>query len=113
MGRLDTEYYKKEKPEGDNITGAKLALATRWVPRRKAQVVDAVRNGTLGLDEACRRYALTIEEFLSWQRAFDKGGLAGLRATHAQDYRAGERSAERHVHSGHRVERGRVEQRHA
>jgi len=60
----------------------------RWVPRRKAQVVAAVQGGALSLDEACSRYALTVEEFLSWQRAIDKHGLAGLRATHAQDYRA-------------------------
>jgi hypothetical protein len=59
----------------------------RWVPRRKAQVVAAVRAGALSLDEACERYALTVEEFLSWQRAIDKYGLAGLRATHAQEYR--------------------------
>ncbi len=59
----------------------------RWVPRRKAQVVAAVQRGALSLDEACMRYALTVEEFLSWQRAIDKFGLAGLRATHVQDYR--------------------------
>lgn len=61
---------------------------TRWVPRRKAQVVSAVRGGVISLDEACERYALTVEEFLFWQRAIDKYGLAGLRATHAQEYRA-------------------------
>ena len=61
----------------------------RWVPRRKAQVVAAVRGGVLSLDEARERYALTVEEYLSWQRAIDKFGLPGLRATHAQDYRAG------------------------
>jgi hypothetical protein len=60
----------------------------RWVPRRKAQVVAAVQGGALSLDEACERYALTVEEFLSWQRAIDRHGLAGLRATHAQEYRA-------------------------
>ena len=59
----------------------------RWVPRRKAQVVAAVRSGLLSLDDACGRYRLTVEEFLSWQRAIDKYGLAGLRATHAQEYR--------------------------
>jgi len=59
----------------------------RWVPKRKAQVVAAVRSGALSLAEACERYALTVEEFLSWQRAIDRFGLAGLRATHAQQYR--------------------------
>ena len=63
-------------------------VGTRWVPRRKAQVVTAVRGGAISLDEACRRYALTVEEFVSWQRAIDKFGLDGLRATHAQEHRA-------------------------
>lgn len=63
----------------------------RWVPRRKAEVVAAVRGGLLTLDEACERYSLTVEEFLSWQRAITKFGLSGLRATHTQEYRAATR----------------------
>jgi hypothetical protein len=59
----------------------------RWVPRRKAEVVAAVKGGLISLDEACERYALTVEEFLSWERAIDHFGLPGLRATHAQQYR--------------------------
>ena len=30
---------------------------------------------------------LTVEEFLAWQRAIDRFGLAGLRATRVQQYR--------------------------
>jgi hypothetical protein len=41
----------------------------------------------LSLDEACRRYTLTVEEFLAWQHAIDRFGLAGLRATRVQQYR--------------------------
>ena len=40
----------------------------RWVARRKAAVVTAVRSGAIGLDEACRRYELSKEEFLAWER---------------------------------------------
>lgn len=61
---------------------------TRWVIRRKAEVVLAVRGGLLTLEEACARYTLTIEEFLSWQKAIDRHGLAGLRTTRIQQYRA-------------------------
>ena len=61
----------------------------RWVIRRKATVVAAVRSGILTLEEACQRYKLSIEEFLSWQRLIDSHGLAGLRVTRLQDYRAG------------------------
>ena len=59
----------------------------RWVIRRKAQVVVAVKSGLLSLDEACRRYTLTVEEFLAWQHAIETFGTAGLRTTRIQQYR--------------------------
>jgi hypothetical protein len=64
----------------------------RWVIRRKAEVVAGVRNGIISLEEACRRYKLSIEEFLSWQSLIESHGLAGLRATRLQDYRANAKS---------------------
>ena len=75
-------------------TGAPLTLADlpppntqRWVIRRKAEVVAAVRGGLLSLDDACTRYSLTNEEFLGWQQSIDRYGLAGLRTTRIQQYR--------------------------
>ena len=59
----------------------------RWVVRRKAAVVAAVQSGKLTLEEACRRYNLSEEEFRGWQRAFEAHGLPGLRATRLQQYR--------------------------
>ncbi|MBI1208970.1 MAG: DUF1153 domain-containing protein [Azospirillum sp.] len=59
----------------------------RWVMRRKAEVVAGVRCGLISLEEACRRYTLSVEEFLSWQRLIDSHGMRGLRATRLQDYR--------------------------
>jgi hypothetical protein len=61
----------------------------RWVPRRKAEVVAAVRGGLLSLDDACARYALTFEEFMSWQSALEQYGLAGLRGRDMQVHRHG------------------------
>ncbi|MEO1136014.1 MAG: DUF1153 domain-containing protein [Pseudomonadota bacterium] len=46
-----------------------------------------VLGGLLTLEEACNRYTLTVEEFLSWQKAIDQFGLPGLRATRVQQYR--------------------------
>lgn len=66
------------------------ANTTRWVTRRKAAVVAAVREGVLTLEDACKRYHLSVEEFNSWQRLVERHGLAGLRATRIQDYRSGE-----------------------
>ena len=60
---------------------------TRWVTRRKAAVVAAVRNSKITIEEALRRYQLSKEEFLSWQRAFETHGIAGLRTTRVQQYR--------------------------
>jgi hypothetical protein len=59
----------------------------RWVVRRKAAVVRAVRNGSIGLQEACRRYTLSGEEFHAWERAVDRYGIPGLRVTRIQIYR--------------------------
>ena len=66
----------------------------RWVMRRKAEVVAGVRCGLISLDEACKRYTLSVEEFLSWQRLIDSHGVRGLRATRLQDYRAGDDPAD-------------------
>ncbi len=63
----------------------------RWVVRRKAAVVAAVRTGVISLEEACNRYTLSVEEFLSWERAMEKHGLRGLRVTRLQDYRSATR----------------------
>ena len=60
---------------------------TRWVVRRKAEVVAAVNGGLLTIDEVCERYTLTIEEFASWQRSVDRSGMQGLRVTRLQHYR--------------------------
>ncbi|MFC0684814.1 MULTISPECIES: DUF1153 domain-containing protein [Sphingomonadaceae] len=59
----------------------------RWVARRKAEVVAAVNGGLLTIAEACDRYDLTLEELASWQRAVEREGMAGLRATRVQHYR--------------------------
>jgi Protein of unknown function (DUF1153) len=51
---------------------------TRWVIRRKAQVVVAVRSGLIEAEEVYTRYGLTAEELSSWNRAFDRFGMRGL-----------------------------------
>ena len=76
-------------PDGRALTVADLPPrdTKRWVIRRKAELVAAVRGGLLTLEEACESYTLTVDEFLSWQRTLDRHGLPGLRATRVQDYR--------------------------
>ena len=92
--RIMTEPYRPRVkyvigPDGSPLTVADLPPQNtrRWVIRRKAEVVAAVRGGLLSLEQACNRYTLTVEEFLSWQASIDEHGLAGLRTTRIQQYR--------------------------
>jgi hypothetical protein len=59
----------------------------RWVSSRKQAVVLAVRTGTITMAEACERYSLSVEEFLSWDALFSRGGRKALRVTRLQDFR--------------------------
>ena len=76
-------------PLGESLTLDSLPPpeTTRWVVRRKAEVVAAVSGGLLSVDEACERYSLTLEEFAGWQRAIDRAGMPGLRVTRIKQYR--------------------------
>ena len=77
-------------PLGEPLTLDSLPppSTTRWVVRRKAEVVAAVNGGLLSVDEACQRYTLSLEEFASWQRAVDRSGMPGLRVTRIQHYKS-------------------------
>ncbi len=88
-GQLRSRINYVIGPDGTPLTVADLPApgTRRWVIRRKAEVVAAVRGGLLSLEEACSRYTLTVEEFLSWQRSIDRHGLPGLRTTRIQQYR--------------------------
>ena len=59
----------------------------RWVIRRKAAVVEAVKSGVITLDEVCQRYDISAEEFAIWQELIDRHGVRGLRVTKLKDYR--------------------------
>ena len=52
-------------PDGSPLTVADLPPrdTKRWVIRRKAEVVAAVRGGLLSIEEACDRYKLSVDEF--------------------------------------------------
>ena len=71
------------------------AGTTRWVARRKAQVVEAIQSGRLSLDEAWRRYRLSVEEFGAWKRALYRFGEEGLRVARTRAGRAGRRRPRR------------------
>ena len=47
----------------------------------------AVEAGLLSRQEACSRYSLTIEEFLSWQLRLAQHGLVGLQTRKIKQHR--------------------------
>ncbi len=89
--RLIPHIHYVVGPDGCALTIADLPPPNlnRWVARRKAQVVAAVRGGLLSIEAACKRYNLSMDEFLSWDRQIGRHGLPGLRATKLQNYRGG------------------------
>ncbi len=82
-----SDSRRRQLPGPHSIEDLPPPGTKRWVVRRKAEVVSGVRNGVLTLDEACTRYNLSVEEFLSWQSLIDRHGIRGLRATRLQKYR--------------------------
>jgi hypothetical protein len=72
---------------GSPETGSATLHKGRWVPRRKAEVVNAIERGLLTAEEACSRYFLSIEELTSWQELLGANGVAGLRVTRVREYR--------------------------
>lgn len=76
-------------PFGEKLTLDRLPPpdTVRWTVRRKAEVVAAVEGGLLSFDDACDRYALAMEELISWQGAHQSSGMRGLRITRSQRYR--------------------------
>lgn len=59
----------------------------RWVARRKAEVLAAIRGGLIERSEARRRWQVSDEELRLWERALDCAGVPGLRVTRVQIYR--------------------------
>ncbi len=76
-------------PSGEVLRLADLPSPTvrRWVPRRKAEVVCAVRGGLLTRDVAMKMYSLSPVEYAEWETHYTTDGLPALRVTHLQEYR--------------------------
>ena len=92
MPMLDSQSTKEKPVIGPD--GQKMTLDTlpppntqRWVIRRKAEVVAAVEGDLLSVEDACKRYGISFEEFEGWQRAIERHGIQGLRTTQIKRYR--------------------------
>jgi len=72
----------------------------RWVPRRKAMVIAALRAGETTIEEVCSLYRLSPDELAGWISSFERYGVPGLRATRVQIYRDNRSVAARHERAG-------------
>jgi hypothetical protein len=103
LGRLKNAHLLAATPKAGFLVRSDGTVMTlrdlpapdtkRWVARRKAEVVEAVEGRLLTTEDACWRYTLTLEEFLSWRIAIERFGTAGLNAQRAQNDRRAYRSA--------------------
>jgi hypothetical protein len=51
------------------------SLGQRWTARRKVAVIEAVRGGWVPIEEICRLYKFSVDEFLAWEREVDRHGV--------------------------------------
>jgi hypothetical protein len=70
----------------NNMPEVPPASERRWTIRRKAAVVAAVRGGWMPIEEVCRLYSISVDEFVAWERDIDRFGVYGLRSTRYQIY---------------------------
>jgi Protein of unknown function (DUF1153) len=71
---------------GRRLASGHLPTSTgRWVASRKATLVRGVEAGLLSLEDACSRYAISVDEFLLWQHRLARHGPRGLRVTAFKD----------------------------
>lgn len=44
------------------------ATITRWTPKKKRDLVEAVTRGDIALPDALKKYSISADEFAAWQR---------------------------------------------
>ncbi|MTH77488.1 DUF1153 domain-containing protein [Paracoccus aestuariivivens] len=74
--------------DGSILTLADLPeVGMRWVARRKAIVVAAVKYGLLSKDDVIKRYDLSEEEFDTWAHMIERHGRDALKITQLQKFK--------------------------
>ena len=78
-----------ELPDGRKISSSDLPpiATTRWVAKRKLQIVQAVSAGLISAERVCERYGLSDDELKEWCSAMAMHGAGALQATKLQLYR--------------------------
>lgn len=70
---------------GEVLQAAKMETF-RWTPKRKAVVVEAVRDRALSESDVVRRLGVSPEELAAWQSQHEKHGVAGLAQSNLQAF---------------------------
>ena len=65
-----------------------LASGRRAIPRTKAEIAAAVRNGDLSVEEACKYYGLTLADCVAYLEALGANGVAQAPNDHYRDGRS-------------------------
>ena len=47
-------------------------------PKEKEQIILEYYSGSIGRNEICRKYNITVEVFRRWRNKYDKEGITGL-----------------------------------
>jgi hypothetical protein len=90
--RANVALWGRERPGGTGSITSRAVVSLRaptvgglppphtqrWVARRKAAVVAAVRSGMITMEEVLRPYQLTEEEFHSWPCGFEAPRACGF-----------------------------------
>ncbi len=78
-----------ELPDGRKISSSDLppVSTTRWVAKRKLQIVQAVSAGLITAEKVCERYGVSDDELKEWCAAMAMHGAGALQATKLQLYR--------------------------
>ena len=79
------------EPDPFDQTPQLPAAVGRWTVRLKAELVRAVRGGWVPIEEVCRLYGISADEFVAWERDLARYGVPGLRTTRYQIYRSTEK----------------------
>lgn len=69
MARDSERFVFSNETPGNGPQGRhrfNFAVGTRWIVRRKLEIVAAVKSGELDADEFCRQQSISAEEFSNW-----------------------------------------------
>jgi hypothetical protein len=76
------DHNLAERDRLDAVFGPMPKLPPRsarlWSIRSKAAVIEAVQGGWVPIEEVCRSYMISVDQFLAWERDVQQLGVRRL-----------------------------------